>query len=167
MIKKDETIHERISQLVDYFGDKKNTVFAKLIGESEANVRGYKEGVVPKHPFLEKIVRNLDVSPLWLITGDGQMLRSGESVAGQESHNVEERLFTIIKEKDERIEAQARKIGQLEGRLDARYEQSEFLSGRNVKSAVPHVPVGSTPKLPDSPIVPASERVIATQPTNK
>jgi phage repressor protein C with HTH and peptisase S24 domain len=75
-MKKSETIHDRISQLVDYFGDNKNTVFAKLVGESEANVRGYKVNVVPKHPFLEKIVRNLDVSPRWLLTGEGEMLSS-------------------------------------------------------------------------------------------
>ncbi len=166
-MKKKETIHERISQLVDYFGDRKNTVFAKLIGESEANVRGYKENVVPKHPFLEKIVRNLDVSPLWLLTGDGQMLRSGEPINRQESPGVEERLFAIIKEKDERIEVQARKIGQLEGQLDARYEQSEFLAGRNVKSAIPNVPVGSASRLSGKPTIPASERVKSTQQPNK
>ncbi|MDR0907858.1 MAG: hypothetical protein LBM63_04570 [Rikenellaceae bacterium] len=77
-MKKNETIHERISYLVDYFGNNKNTVFAKLVGESEANVRGYRVNVVPKHPFLEKVVRCLDVSSHWLLTGEGPVLRSDE-----------------------------------------------------------------------------------------
>ncbi len=109
-MKKNETIHGRISQLVDYFGDRKNTVFAKLIGESEANVRGYRDNVVPKHPFLEKIVINLDVSPLWLLTGDGPMLRSIETSTPTP---------TVIYERDPRdielIETQKELIAMLRG----------------------------------------------------
>jgi hypothetical protein len=112
-MKKNETIHERISQLVDYFGDRKNTVFAKLIGESEANVRGYKENVVPKHPFLEKIVRNLDVSPLWLLTGQGPMLLTDDppSTSGREAV-----LLEMLSARDNEIKKLNREIGALEER---------------------------------------------------
>ena len=57
----DETIHERISQLVDKYGDGKNTVFASLIGSNEANVRGYRNNTMPKYDFLEKIAKSFDI----------------------------------------------------------------------------------------------------------
>lgn len=71
-----ETIHDRITRIIIHFADGKNTVLADLIGENEANIRGYRTSVVPKHPFLEKIVSNLDVSAEWLLTGKGSMIKS-------------------------------------------------------------------------------------------
>ncbi len=70
-----ETIHDRIKELVTHFGDGANTVFANLVGVSEGNVRGYIKGVVPKQDFLEKVVRNCEVNPQWLLTGEGSMLK--------------------------------------------------------------------------------------------
>ena len=52
-MQKDETIHERITQLVNKYGNGKNTVFASLIGSNEANVRGYRTSTMPKFDFLE------------------------------------------------------------------------------------------------------------------
>ena len=49
------TIHERISTLVDVFGDGKNTIFASKLDVSEGNIRGYIKGVMPKQDVLEKI----------------------------------------------------------------------------------------------------------------
>lgn len=72
----DETIFDRISTIVEKFGNGKNTVFASLIGVSEANVRNYKNGVMPKADFLEKIARSFDVNINWLLTGEGNMLRT-------------------------------------------------------------------------------------------
>ena len=57
-----ETIFDRISTIVEKFGNGKNTVFASLIGVSEANVRNYKNGVMPKADFLEKIARSFDIN---------------------------------------------------------------------------------------------------------
>lgn len=71
----DETIHERIAICVKEFGNGKNTVFADKIGVSEGNIRGYIKGVVPKADVLEKIVRTCEVSPEWLLTGGGGMLK--------------------------------------------------------------------------------------------
>lgn len=71
-----ETIFDRISTLVEKFGNGKNTIFASLIGVSEANVRNYKNGVMPKADFLEKIARSFDININWLLTGEGNMLRS-------------------------------------------------------------------------------------------
>lgn len=69
-----ETIFDRISTIVEKFGNGKNTVFASLIGVSEANIRNYKSGVMPKADFLEKIARNFDININWLLTGEGNML---------------------------------------------------------------------------------------------
>ena len=71
-----ETIFDRISTIVAKFGNGKNTVFASLIGVSEANVRNYKNGVMPKADFLEKIARSFDININWLLTGEGNMLSS-------------------------------------------------------------------------------------------
>ncbi len=73
-----ETIHDRIKELVTHFGDGANTVFANLVGVSEGNVRGYIKGVVPKQDFLEKVVRNCEVNPRWLLTGEGSMLKGND-----------------------------------------------------------------------------------------
>ena len=76
-----ETIHERITKLVETFGDGKNTVFASLIDEKEANIRGYRTGIVPKYQFFEKIASNLEINMEWLITGKGEMIKQkGEKV---------------------------------------------------------------------------------------
>ena len=70
-----DTIHERIAEIVTRLGNGKNTAIASMIGISEGNIRGYIKGVMPKQDVLEKIVRYLDVNPDWLLTGRGSMLR--------------------------------------------------------------------------------------------
>ncbi len=69
------TIHDRISEIVEHFGNGKNTVIASKLGVSEGNIRGYVKNVMPKHDFLEKIVRCFDVDSTWLLTGIGTMLK--------------------------------------------------------------------------------------------
>ena len=74
-----ESIHDRITQLVNKFGEGKNTVFASIIGSSEANVRGYRASVMPKYDFLEKIARSFDIDLNWLLTGRGSMFRDNKT----------------------------------------------------------------------------------------
>ncbi len=91
MIKKDEnvaTIHERIAYCVQYFGNGKNTVFAEKLGVSEGNIRGYIKGVVPKADVLEKIVRTYELSPLWLLTGEGEMLNTPKKKADEKERAI-------------------------------------------------------------------------------
>ena len=74
------TIHDRIRLLVEEKADGKNTVFAQNLGVSEANIRGYIKGVVPKADVLAKIVSSYDdISPSWLLTGEGDMLKTAPS----------------------------------------------------------------------------------------
>ena len=74
-----DTIHERISEIVAKLGNGKNTLIASKLGISEGNIRGYIKGVTPKQDVLEKIVINLDINPDWLLTGRGSMLKSEET----------------------------------------------------------------------------------------
>lgn len=125
----DETIHDRIGLLVDEFGDKKNTVFAALIGTNEANIRGYRTGVMPKIDFLEKVARNLEINLDWLITGRGDMKRNDsqttktedfkacDSLADYDKLNKEEGLYRVYKEKDEENKILLKKIWSLEQEL--------------------------------------------------
>ena len=70
-------ISARIKLIIDHYGNGKNTEFAALVGTNEGNIRGYLKGVMPKSDVLSSIVRNCDgLSAQWLLTGEGEMLRS-------------------------------------------------------------------------------------------
>ncbi len=119
---KNETIHDRISQLVDHFGNGKNTVFASAIGSNEANVRGYKASVMPKFDFLEKIARNLDINLKWLLTGEGSMLQDDQkqitsSISIQPDSLNDSIIYKIYKEKDIEVGALKEEVGALKERL--------------------------------------------------
>lgn len=75
-----ETIFDRITLLVNKLCNGKNTELASITGVNEANIRNYRNGVMPKADFLEKIVRNFDINPDWLLTGEGSMLRTDEKM---------------------------------------------------------------------------------------
>lgn len=83
-----ETIHDRIAVCVQYYGNGKNTVFADKLGVSEGNIRGYIKGVVPKADILEKIVRNYDISPEWLLTGKGSMIKGNDAALPKAIHTT-------------------------------------------------------------------------------
>lgn len=131
-----ESIHDRITQLVNKFGEGKNTVFASIIGSSEANVRGYRASVMPKYDFLEKIARNFDIDLNWLLTGRGSMLRSDgatdthnipitdtSSDSNMHSDTVTLRLMDKLDEKDNIIKEKETKIEQLQAELREKSEE--------------------------------------------
>lgn len=70
-----DDISLRIKALVDYFSGGNNSKFAALTGTSEANIRNYISGRQPKFDFISSIVRALEISYEWLLTGEGSMLR--------------------------------------------------------------------------------------------
>ena len=130
------TIHERIAECVRYFGDGKNTVFANKLCVSEGNIRGYIKGVLPKADILEKIVRCCDISPEWLLTGNGEMLKHTDPApssprkkesndrkkasisAGSIENDIVSPLMELIRDKDNIIREQAEEIGHLKARID-------------------------------------------------
>lgn len=69
-------ISDRITALVNKFSDGNNSHFASLVGTSEANIRGYRLGRMPKYDFIKSLCENLEISYEWLISGIGQMMRS-------------------------------------------------------------------------------------------
>lgn len=70
------SINDRIKELIKTKANGKNTVFAERLGVSEANIRSYTRGVMPKADTLEKIVTTYDINPMWLLTGVGEMMKS-------------------------------------------------------------------------------------------
>lgn len=118
-----ESIHDRITQLVNEFGGGKNTTFASIIGSSEANVRGYRGTVMPKYDFLEKIARSFDINLKWLLTGEGSMLHDSQTPEEKKastspiSLTEESVLYKMYKEKDEENKELLKEIGRLEERI--------------------------------------------------
>lgn len=78
-----ETINERIKKIVETFANGKNTELARFLGTSEANIRNYTGNVMPKFDILNRIVTSFDISPEWLLTGKGSMLREDFSKSQQ------------------------------------------------------------------------------------
>lgn len=143
-----ETIHQRIKQLVDKFAGGKNTILAADLGVSEANIRSYIRGVLPKADILSKIVSCYDINADWLLTGRGSMLKtnsipdcpdvlseavsmSKDTEKTQENSKKEEKINHFINKLLDRIAEQAEEIG----RLKARIEELERRRGDTVSDA--------------------------------
>lgn len=72
----------RLQLLVKKFADGRNTRFAGLLDTNEARIRSYLTGaVLPKYDFLAAISERLGVSIDWLLTGEGEMLRTDRDTA--------------------------------------------------------------------------------------
>ena len=90
-----DNISIRISNLVDYFAEGKNTKLAKLLNTSEANIRNYRRGRMPKIDFIYKACVKLEISFEWLLFGKGKMLETKS-----EQENREDYRFALEKEAD-------------------------------------------------------------------
>ena len=75
-MEKNFDISRRVEQLVDHFAEGINTRFAELVGTSEANIRNYKNGKLPKLDFVYGVCDGLGVSYEWLLVGKGEMLKA-------------------------------------------------------------------------------------------
>jgi transcriptional regulator with XRE-family HTH domain len=118
----EEDIHARFRELVREFGDGKNTILAKKIGTSEANVRGYIRNITPRQDVLEKVVNNLGVDAEWLITGRGSMHKVmhiddatavPEKAEDTKNHEAPSNEYLI-----EMIKKQAEEIGRFKERFE-------------------------------------------------
>lgn len=115
-MQENETIHDRIKELVTIYANGKNTLFASMIGTSEGNIRGYIKGVIPKQDILEKIVRSIDVNSDWLLTGRGNMKftdSNEKSNIAVSSENISKELLLMIQNKDAVMREMAEEIGSL------------------------------------------------------
>lgn len=119
-----ETINGRIEYLVNEYAGGKNTVFAQKLGVSEANIRSYIRGVMPKADILSKIVITYEINAMWLLTGTGYAALTnsspGNPILATDNTSVKEffaQLDPFIQSKDVKIIQQAEEIGRLKERI--------------------------------------------------
>ncbi|MBU1564260.1 MAG: helix-turn-helix domain containing protein [Proteobacteria bacterium] len=62
----------RLQELIDEFGGKKLTGFAKLCGIPQGTLHGYKSGKLPTSEYLIRIQEECGVSIDWLLKGRGE-----------------------------------------------------------------------------------------------
>lgn len=73
------TINDRLRHIVDEYFEGNKTQFAKAIGippTSVCNYIGGQRASKPSSEMLAKIVVETNISPEWLLTGEGEMLKS-------------------------------------------------------------------------------------------
>jgi hypothetical protein len=71
------TLSDRIQYLVDTFADSNKTKFAELVDTSEANVRNYLKGTMPKFEVVSQMLTVfITISPDWFVLGKGKIYRS-------------------------------------------------------------------------------------------
>lgn len=95
-----QNIGLRISELVDYFANGVNTRFADIVGTSEANIRNYRNGKMPKYDFIYNLCSKFEINCEWLITGNGEMLKSEDKASNKpkERAYIEESVVNIAAE---------------------------------------------------------------------
>ena len=135
-------INQRINKIVVEIFNDNNSKFAKLLGTSEANVRNYRLKTEPKIDVINKIVRELEISYEWLMTGEGSM-KSDTYVYNvspppvvspvlpyiSEAHRCEYKEM-LEKEKAE-VKSLNREIGTLEEKVSNLTRENEYLKCKN------------------------------------
>lgn len=74
------SINNRFREIIDALFQGNQALFAKTISVSPtviANVVGKRQGK-PSYDVIEKICANANITPLWLLTGEGSMLKSDD-----------------------------------------------------------------------------------------
>lgn len=128
------TIKEKILTYLDTTG-KIKAEFYKAIGASPSNFKGAgKKSALSSGKIAEILTLYPDLSPDWLLNGIGEMLRTpnvgGTPVMPQ---SLEDKLLTVIANKDKTIREQAEEIGCLRERI-AQIEQILKKNACNVSS---------------------------------
>ena len=75
-------INERIQSIIDQQYGKNKRAFASAVGVGATvvqNIVGTRQGK-PSYDVLERICANANISPEWLLTGNGPMLKSAEPI---------------------------------------------------------------------------------------
>lgn len=107
----------RIKKIIDELYNGNKSEFARIVGISESNVRSYLGDTVPKADVLIKIATKIAISCEWLLLGKGNMLQTVSDASPLQS-SMDNPLLLLIREKDIKIEEQAKTIGRLEERID-------------------------------------------------
>lgn len=119
-----DCISLRINKIISDLFEGNKSEFARVVGVSESAVRSYLANTIPKADVLEKIASKTAISCEWLVLGRGDMIIRPSKGEAQSESSLEERLLAIIKEKDLKIEQQAKTIGRLEERVETLSKKS-------------------------------------------
>lgn len=113
------TIKERILSYLDTTG-KVKAEFYKAIGASPSNFKGAgKNSALSNDKIAKTLTLYPDLSPDWLLSGIGEMIRTpGTSSVPETQQTLEDKLLTILNGKDKTIREQAEEIGRLKQRIE-------------------------------------------------
>lgn len=88
----ENTINERISEIISNMGYKSKRAFAEKIGVAQTSLNDILNGAEPKFSTLNKIlIAEPLISAEWLMRGEGNMLKSDKGL-----QKVTEKEFTIL-----------------------------------------------------------------------
>lgn len=124
------TIKEKILSYLDATG-KVKAEFYKAIGASPSNFKGAgKNSALSSDKIAEILALYPDLSPDWLLNGIGEMLRTPGTVCDKPAtQTLEDKLLTLITNKDETIREQAEQIGRLRERIAQLEQRLEKTAG--------------------------------------
>ncbi|MCS4224908.1 hypothetical protein [Sphingobacterium sp. BIGb0165] len=115
-------VKERVLLIAERKGISK-TEFFKDLGLSYANFKGgQKNTALSSDAMIAILTRHQDISPAWLLMGEGKMMRSAETVspepqiaaASSEGSSVSKQLVAAL---EQTIKAQEKTISALEGQV--------------------------------------------------
>lgn len=128
------TIKEKILSYLEATGKVKADFF-KAIDTAPSNFKGRGKNSALSGDKIAEILRLYpDLSPDWLLNGVGDMLRSDTPGDVEKTPpTMEDKLLTIIADKDNTIRTQAEEIGRLREQLNQAKREIELLeTGKNV-----------------------------------
>lgn len=88
------SINDRFGELIESMAEGNKRAFAKMVNISPTvieNVVGTRQGN-PSYEVLSKICANTNVSPDWLLTGEGEMLRQAAVASPMEHEDTRPRI---------------------------------------------------------------------------
>lgn len=138
MLSTNNSVSERFNALVKALGHNISS-FARALGyaRSDKLYNIQKGKYYPSFEILDDITKNfVSVNADWLITGRGDMfLTSNQNMESGEVERkpIEEHLLELIKEKDAKIEEQAKQIGRLEAENEMLKAENKILK-KDVRS---------------------------------
>lgn len=96
-----DSINERLQEIVDKLFRRNSAAFAKAVGLPPTSVANYLNPKVASKPSadkLELIIRKTGVDGTWLLTGDGQMLKSpvDQSIHIKQNHNMNSTIYGYV-----------------------------------------------------------------------
>ena len=124
------TIKEKILTYIEMTG-KTKAEFFKSIGAAPSNFKGAgKSSALNSDKVAEILTLYPDLSPDWLLNGIGEMIRPQKKYVAEMPHiPIEDKLLTIIENKDITIREQAEEIGKLKQRIQELTQRLEKTAG--------------------------------------